>query len=344
MFKRFARSVNYERAAIAVTGLCVAALYLMVAIDRSATPANASVLPNGTMQLSALPGAGPPPAVDPVAKPTMIRTVGSAKKITEMFESIGYRLDVVRADGWVPRVFLASLPNDLREIRKVGTRKMVFIKTALPLILHVNELIMQDRSRIESLWGKSRKGAAPSAAEAAWLDDKAAEFGLGKFSFRALLARVDVIPPSLALAQSAEESGWGTSRFASEGNALFGQRVWRSKDKGKGGKGMVPKNRGEGETFRVKAFDHLIDGVKSYARNLNTHRAYQKFRRARANLRKNNRRLSGYELVVSLTAYSERGEAYVRTIRSIMRVNGFQVFDGVRLGETLSVGTIGPDA
>jgi Bax protein len=259
-----------------------------------------------------------------------------------MFDSIGYRLDGVRAEGRVPRVFLASLPSDLRKIREVGTRKLVFIKTALPLILHVNELITHDRSRIEALWDNSRNGTAPSATEAAWLKDKAAEYGLDKFSFPALLARVDIIPPSLALAQSAEESGWGTSRFAHEGNALFGQRVWRTK--GKSRSGMMPKKRGEGETFRVKAFDHLIDGVKSYVRNLNTHRAYRAFRRARATLRKNNKRLSGHELVGSLTAYSERGQAYVRTIRSIIRINGFQVFDRARLGERLSIGTIGPDA
>ena len=340
IIRRLARAVSFERAAIALTGLCVFALYLMVAIDRSGMPANAAIPVGGPPALSALPAAGPAAVVDRFEKPIMIYAVGSAENVAEMFERIGYRLDGVREKGKVPRVFLATLPRDLRNIRQVGTRKLMFIKTALPLILHVNELILSDRSRIDALWSKSRKGVAPSAAESAWLDDRAAEYDLKKFSFRALLARVDIVPPSLALAQSAEESGWGTSRFAHEGNALFGQRVWRGNDQG----GMVPKRREDGDTFRVRAFDHLIDGVKSYVRNLNTHRAYRAFRRARARLRKTGAILSGPELAGSLTAYSERRGAYVKTIRNIIRINGLEVFDRVRLDDILAVGTPGPDA
>ena len=340
MIRCLTRGVRYEYAAIALTGLCVAALYLMVAIDRSAMSAKAAIPAGGPPALTALPAAGPVLVEGSFEKPIRIYDVGSTKKVAEVFKRIGYRLDNVRIKGEVPRVFLASLPDDLRKIRHVSTRKLMFIKTALPLILHVNELILSDRSRIDALWSKSRKGVVLSAAESAWLVDKAAEYNLKKFSFRALLARVDVIPPSLALAQSAEESGWGTSRFAHEGNALFGQRVWSGNGQG----GMVPKQRGDGETFRVKAFGHLIDGVKSYVRNLNTHRAYRAFRRARAGLRKKGRMLSGSELAGSMTAYSERGGAYVETIRSIIRINGLEVFDRVRLGDTLAVGTPGPDA
>src|SRR5690606_12194341 len=107
-----------------------------------------------------------------------------------------------------------------------------------------------------------------------WLDRTAEAYGIdrtGPEDFAELLRRADTIPPSLALAQAAEESGWGTSRFAREGNALFGQRVWRGED------GIVPSDRADGETYRVAAFEHLIDGVKSYARNLNTHSAYEAF-------------------------------------------------------------------
>lgn len=340
IIRRLTRGVSYEHAAIALTGLCVAALYLMVAIDGSGMPAKAAIPAGGPPALTALPEAGPAPVVSSFDKPIRTYAVGSSEKVAEIFERIGYRLDGVREKGEVPRVFLASLPDDLKMIRHVSTRKLMFIKTALPLILHVNELILSDRSRIEGLWSKSRKGVVPSATESAWLDDKAAEYKLKKFSFRALLARVDVIPPSLALAQSAEESGWGTSRFANEGNALFGQRIWSGSGQG----GMVPKQRGDGETFRVKAFDHLIDGVKSYVRNLNTHRAYRAFRATRAGLRKKGEMLSGSELAGSLTAYSERGGAYVKTLRSIIRINGLEVFDRARLGETLAVGTPGPDA
>lgn len=332
MIRRLVRGVSYEHAAIALTGLCVAALYLMVAIDRSGMPAKAAIPAGGPPAPSALPEAGPAPVAGRFEKPIRIYAVGSAEKVAEIFERIGYRLDGVREEGKVPRVFLASLPDDLREIRHVSTRKLMFIKTTLPLILHVNELILSDRSRIDALWSKSRKGVVPSAAESAWLDDKAAEYNLKKFSFGALLARVDVIPPSLALAQSAEESGWGTSRFAHEGNALFGQRVWR----GNGQDGMVPKQREDGQTFRVKAFDYLIDGVKSYVRNLNTHRAYRGFRRQRHELRLKGAPLDGLLMVDNLKSYSQRGDKYVETIRTLIETNNLHRLDDARLRDAKS--------
>ena len=116
------------------------------------------------------------------------------------------------------------------------------------------------------------------------------------------------------------------------------------REEGHGGKGIVPKERGKGQTYRVRAFDHLIDGVKSYARNLNTHAAYKKFRAMRSEFRQKGKALNGYQLAEALTAYSERGRAYVETIRSIIRVNGLDQFDKVRLGDQVSIRSNGPGA
>ena len=153
-----------------------------------------------------------------------------------------------------------------------------------------------------------------------------------------MVRRIDVIPPSLALAQAAEESGWGTSRFARQGNAIFGQRTWRDQA------GLEPARRAKGETFKVRAFSSLIDGIMSYTRNLNSHVAYDEFRRAREAQRRNGGGPNGYALATTLKRYSERGAAYIKTLRMLMRVNNLQGFDRVRLDDQRSVDLGYPDA
>ena len=140
-----------------------------------------------------------------------------------------------------------------------------------------------------------------------------------------LRKRVDIVPLSLALSQTAEESGWGTSRFAVEGNALFGQWTW--------GGGMKPKEqrtRTRGD-HGVAAFESPLESVTSYMLNLNTHHTYESLRDRRAELRANNQPVTGNELAGTLTRYSERGGAYVDTLRSIMRVNNLAPADGAYL-------------
>lgn len=248
------------------------------------------------------------------------------------YDSIGFDLSRVRDHGRVPRLILAALPRDIQSVEQPRLRKMLFMQTTLPMILHVNEKIMADRKRVMSLRGKAEEGGVLSPAEKRWLTDLSVEYGAGGENpdpqnpdFASLLKRVDILPPSLALAQSAEESGWGTSRFAREGNALFGQRTWR------GPKGMIPKKRAAGEKYRVRSFDTLLEGVWAYAYNLNTHFAYAKFRERRARLRAAGNTLTGDRLIDTLDRYSERGQDYIRTIRTIMRVNALSQFDGARL-------------
>jgi len=226
-----------------------------------------------------------------------------------------------------------------RKLPEVVQRKVTFIRFTLPLIQRANELILRDRDRILDLSRRTERGWALSPADEAWLVAISERYGMKKTNIRELLARVDIIPPSLAIAQAAEESGWGTSRFATEGNALFGQRIYRQ-----GNKGMVPHKRPKGKSFKVRAFAELIDGVKAYVHNLNSHFAYKIFREQRAELRAKERHINGYLLAGTLTRYSERGSDYVNSIRSIMRANALGFLDTGKLWRPELIDLKGPDA
>ena len=139
---------------------------------------------------------------------------------------------------------------------------------------------------------------------------------------------MDIIPPALALAQAAEESGWGTSRFVIEGNALFGQ--WTVE----GDRGIVPARRDADRSHKIKAFETLLDAVRAYARNLNTHRAYRKLRTQRQRMRLDGTPIRGRRLIETLTSYSERGVDYVKDLRAIMTVNKLDGLDAAKLSQS----------
>ncbi len=249
-----------------------------------------------------------------------------AETLSSVYESLNYRLDGARDDHeGVPRVFLAGLPPDLSEIQSVDRRKAMFFKSVLPLVLEVNETILSERERLLSLHRLVQAGVPLTSGDWLWLDALAARWGVGDGDLETLLLRLDIVPPSLALAQAAIESGWGTSRFAQEGKSLFGQRVYRGAD------GMAPRARETGEVFMVKAFGDLRDGVRAYIHNLNTHWAYREFRVERARMRARNGALDGYALAATLTRYAERGATYIRDIREIIRLNRLQSLDRARL-------------
>jgi Bax protein len=255
-----------------------------------------------------------------------------AGKLYQDFRAIGYRLENVMAGtGAVPRVFVKTMPKDLQGLRSVDTRKQVFIKTMLPLILRVNEDLRQTRARIVDLNERASEGRVLSASEHVWLDAQFARHRVSNSDIALLLRRVDVIPPSLALAQAAEESGWGTSRFAQEGRALFGQRTHAE------GTGLVPVAHSGESIVKVKSFEALLDAVHSYAFNLNTHNAYAEFRKLRAQMRAMSGDvgpLDSLQLSEMLYHYSERGPEYVDSIKTIIRVNKLRRLDGARLMET----------
>jgi Bax protein len=202
----------------------------------------------------------------------------------------------------------------------VAERKKAFFDFVGPIARHHNEHIAAERAELLTLAGKESlnrfderrlQGLALrySVDMAAVGRDEAIEL---------LKRRIDIVPVSLVLVQAAKESGWGESRFAQEGNALFGEWCFTA------GCGMVPNARAEDRTHEVTAFDNAHDAVGSYMRNLNTHDSYVEFRIARARLRENGEALSGMNLAEYLVQYSERREDYVLEVQNMILQNNLE--------------------
>jgi Bax protein len=246
------------------------------------------------------------------------------------FEQEGFDLaDLRNANGQVevPRIFLASLPVDIADVNLTEKRKRAFLKVMLPHILRENERITADRERLQQLHQRMQAGTTLSVRDQRWLEQMAELYGVDDVDMAELLNRVDAIPPALALAQAVEESGWGTSRFALMGNAVFGMWTWNP------GSGLVPENRPDGETYEVQRFKSLEHSVAAYMRNLNTKASYREFRDRRATMRDRNVTPDSVQLAGTLHRYSVRGQDYIRTIRSIMKSNGLDQFDAARLAD-----------
>lgn len=267
----------------------------------------------------------------------------SADAVIARFESIGYDLDQVRrAASPVPRLYLDALPRDLAGMSPVSAKKRLFFQAVLPIVLQVNEEITVDRWRLKRLADRFTRADTLSPADTIspadreWLATMADLYGTGPFDVEELLNRMDVVPPSLALAQAAEESGWGTSRFARQGNALFGQYTYKSKS------GILPARRDADRRHRVRSHDNLLAAVRAYVHNLNSHWAYDDFRRRRAQLRRDGGQISGDVLAGELRSYSERRGAYVEGIRRIIRQNRLGDFDRAWLHNRQWTTVIGP--
>ena len=240
----------------------------------------------------------------------------------------GYTVARVRdGDAVVPRVFAEAMPPDMAAISSPDERKRVFIKLMLPLVLDINERLLVDRSHLIYLISLRKVGLTASLADYRWLDRMYELYEVASGDEEELLRRVDVVPPSLALAQAAQESGWGTSRFVHEGNALFGQRAWED------GAGMVPDGRATGQNYEVRSFDGLKASVLAYMVNLNRHPAYGDFRDLRSALRRAGRPLDVLMLAGGLGGYSEEGRGYIKKIRAIIRANDLTDFDQARLAD-----------
>ena len=247
----------------------------------------------------------------------------SASDLDRQLATLDYSLgDIRRGFASVPRMQLANLPPDLAQLNSVKQRKQLFIKLMLPLILQANEKILADRNELLRLLNSQ---GPLSREDEAWIAALADRYDANPSDCSDLVGRVDVVPPSLAIAQAAEESGWGTSRFAVEANAVFGQWTFRK------GAGVVPERRDPGKLHEVRSFEGLRQSVSAYMHNLNIHWAYKEFRRVRRELRNSSQALTGRSLVGTLHKYSERGFEYIETIRTIMRVNGLDAFDRARL-------------
>ncbi len=244
----------------------------------------------------------------------------NASTIKQLFEDTNYSLKDVREKKLVKPVALTLLPAEIKMIESSKQRKDFFIQIILPLILQENNNIRLDRKRLFSIINKSNN----SSLEKKWLDKKYKQYGVSSKDLSILKIRMDEIPVSLAIAQAAKETGWGTSRFAQEGNALFGQWTWS-------GEGLKPKDADKNQGHKVMKFNVLQASVRAYQRNLNTHSSYKNLRRARAELRDRGKDLDSLILVNYLDEYAETGQKYVEVLTQIIKQNNLKDFDDAKL-------------
>ena len=202
----------------------------------------------------------------------------------------------------------------------ISKRKSDFILKMLPIVQEVNEKILSKRERI-FLIEKRLKTNSLSVLDADSLKRLFREYNVKNNDFKELKSRTDIIPISLTIAQAAIESGWGTSRFALKGNAFFGQKIV-----GSNGNGIKPIEN-KNPLIKVRSFNTLKDSVYAYAKNLNTHNAYKKFRQVRREQRSLSQTLDGYNLAKTLKNYSELGKPYITKVQSIIKGNNLGRFD-----------------
>ena len=220
---------------------------------------------------------------------------------------------------------ISELPDDFSEIQDVPTKKKLFYLVTLPLIYNANASIMQERRMVINIEKKfARKDLNKNETDEIIRLSKKYKLDYSEINtklFRKLKQRINIIPVSLALGQAIIESGWGQSRFATEGNALYGQ--WTTSED----KGIIPQDRDEDKTHAVLKFKNLSESVEAYMFNINTHQAYYNFRV----IRRIDERIKYTDpismKVKYLAAYAEIGDKYVDKLELIIASNNLQEFD-----------------
>ena len=240
--------------------------------------------------------------------------------VLTLFKDVDYDLSKVRKNKLVKPIYFTQFPKDLDEITSVKLKKETFIKIVLPLVVAENQKIMDDRQKFNKIVGKKMT----TDKEKSWLRQKFKEYKIKNGSVSELNKRMDIIPVSIALAQAAKESGWGTSRFALEGNAIFGQWTWS-------GSGIAPLDRSKEKSHKILRFPILRASVKAYKNNLNTHKSYKSFREKRNELRKKNKPIEGKQLIHTLNSYAQTGIEYTKILAKMMDQNSLEDFENVRL-------------
>ena len=240
--------------------------------------------------------------------------------VIQLFKDVDYDLRKVRNEKLVKPIYFTQFPRDLDNLASVQLKKETFIKIVLPLIVAENEKILDDRKKLKILSEKK----FTSDLEKQWLKQKLLEYKVKKSDLSELMVRMDMIPVSIALAQAAKESGWGTSRFALEGNAIFGQWTWD-------GQGIAPLKRDGDKNHKILKFPILRASVKAYKNNLNTHKSYSKFREKRRSLRNKNKAITGLSLTDTLKNYAQTGSEYTRILNQIITQNNLSDFELVKL-------------
>ena len=259
-------------------------------------------------------------------------TIQSLDELMALFDRLNYNSKSwAEGNREVPRLTFERVRENWKKTSQeipVPTKKQVFFRLMAPLVLMANEKIIN-----------SRQYAADSDLADPHLKAQAIKYKvisdpdspLDEKQRQELLKRIDILPPSLVLAQAAEESGWASSRFTIEGNAFFGQ--WDFS-----GNGMIPeKQRKELGNYGLARFESPLASVEGYMFNINTHPAYRKLRAMRANLRAKGKLLTGIELAGTLDKYSERGQAYIDGLRRMIRFNKLEPVDEAYLSDKRGV-------
>ena len=258
-----------------------------------------------------------PKSKESVAKPALGSVPESRPDIGSF--SLSYNLPSQAEVAVIPAIFTPAMPTGIATL-PVQDRKQLFVRIMLPLILSANKAIRSERVQLEDADATILASLAKQyRVEAETLTQAELRSELDK--------RIRPIPVSLALAQAAIESGWGTSRFTKEANALYGQWAWRAQD------GVKPLEASNSRAV-IRKFDTLQASVQSYMKNLNSHYAYAEFREGRANIIARNKIPDGMHLARYLTSYAETGAEYVDTIRSVITRNKFTNFDRLTLSNT----------
>ncbi len=228
----------------------------------------------------------------------------------------------------LPHLAYNRVPHAFTTIQNPKIQKKMFLQFMVPLVTNENKHIKEQREYLKPLYKKMDAGINLTPFDHQWLENRCTEYRLKKCEQNELLKRMDTIPESLVLAQAAIESGWGSSRFAQEGNALFGQWVYNDSI------GMIPSQRLTGESHKVGRFNTPQESIRSYFLNLNTNKAYAQFREKRQQLHKTHEPLSGLALTPELIRYSERKERYVDLLESLIKSNNLEACNGIPLAST----------
>ncbi len=282
----------------------------------------------------------PEPAPELVRKDGFdVYTNVTMEYLTYIFDKVGYTGEKIAAGDTeaIPPLFVVSISEGWAQDHTVQLKKSIFYRVLLPLILHENDAILAIRKELLEISDSNKSQDSYTPSELEWLRKLAINYGVIKEDsdepvsteqIKSLINRVDMVPPSLALAQAAHESGYASSRFAHTGNALFGQWDWSESR-------IKPEKQREGMgDYGIKAFDQPIGSVRAYLWNLNTHRAYVNFRNERQAQRGSQQGrivFDSNKLADTLLKYSERGSAYTGEIKQTMRHNKLGLADKVRL-------------
>ncbi|NOR76785.1 MAG: glucosaminidase [Draconibacterium sp.] len=280
---------------------------------------------------------------------SQIIEISDYKQLLDLFEEHNYTPEVwQKGIREIPRIYITEIGEKWGSVSTkemtVLYKKRIFFRGVAPIVLHANELIMMDRNRLTKLITKLSDANSISEVEKIWIKKLSKLYKVEMADdlvtvslLEELQKRVDIIPASLALSQAAAESGWGTSNFAAEGNAMYGQWSW-------GKDAMIPKEQREHlGNYGVAAFESIQESVSAYMLNLNTHNAYSELRNKRAELRKNGEKITGTILAEQLLRYSERGQSYVNTLKSIIDFNHLKPVDDAYLTDDVPIFLISPE-